>query len=162
MIRLLKTLPLMALPPLALAVALGPVGMARAEDKGVADKTSDHRLEQAFGSTIVSTYPDGRQAELWLKRDGSYTAEGRRHDRSSGRWQVKDDKGGPKLCLKQHAPFPAPFSYCTGVPQGGLDRPWTGKAYTGEQIRIRLEKGIVDPAKDGASKAQAARSDADG
>ena len=26
----------------------------------------------AFGSTIVSTYPDGRQAELWLKRDGTY------------------------------------------------------------------------------------------
>lgn len=154
MIRLLKIL-----PPLAVVGALGLQAVAHADDKG---GTSDHRLEQAFGSTIVSTYPDGRQAELWLKRDGSYTAEGRRHDRSSGTWRIKDDKDGPKLCLKQHAPFPAPFSYCTGVPGGGLDRPWTGKAYTGEQIRIRLVKGIFDPAKDGARKAQATRSDDNG
>ena len=153
MIRLLKTLPL-----LALTGAVGLAGLARADD----DKASDHRLQQAFGSTIVSTYPDGRQAELWLKRDGSYTAEGRRHDRSSGTWLVKDDKGAAKLCLKQHAPFPAPFSYCTPVPEEGLDKPWTGKAYTGEQIRIKLMKGIVDPAKDGAPKAQAAQTDNDG
>jgi hypothetical protein len=153
MIRLLKTLPL-----LALTGAMGLAGVARAEAKG----EGDHRLQQAFGSTIVSTYPDGRQAELWLKRDGSYTAEGRRHDRSSGTWQVKDDKGGAKLCLKQHAPFPAPFSYCTGVPEGGLDKPWTGKAYTGEQIRIKLMRGIVDPAKDGGGKAEATRGNNDG
>lgn len=153
MIRLLKTLPLLALTG---AFSLG--GLTGAEAKSEADKSSDHRLEQAFGSTIVSTYPDGRQAELWLKRDGSYTAEGRRHDRSSGAWQVKDDK----LCLKQHAPFPAPFSYCTDVPQGGLDRPWTGKAYTGEQIRIKLMKGIVDPGKGGGGKAEAATPDDNG
>jgi hypothetical protein len=143
---------------LALAAAFGLGGVTGAEARSEADKSSDHRLEQAFGSTIVSTYPDGRQAELWLKRDGSYTAEGRRHDRSSGTWQIKDDK----LCLKQHAPLAAPFSYCTGVPQGGLDRPWTGKAYTGEQIRIKLMKGIVDPAKGGGGKAEAAGSDNDG
>ena len=153
MIRLLKTLPL-----LALAGAFGLGGLTQAQAKSEADKSSDHRLEQAFGSTIVSTYPDGRQAELWLKRDGSYTAEGRRHDHSSGTWQVKDDK----LCLKQHAPFPAPFSYCTPVPQGGLDTPWTGKAYTGEQIRIKLMKGVVDPAKDGGGKAEATHVDDNG
>ena len=153
MIRLLKTLPL-----LALAGALGLNGLARADAKSEADKTSDHRLEQAFGSTIVSTYPDGRQGELWLKRDGSYAAEGRRHDRSSGTWQVKGDK----LCLKQHTPFPAPFSYCTGVPEGGIDKPWNGKAYTGEQIRIKLMKGIVDPGNGPEGKAEAARPDDNG
>ena len=52
-------------------------------------------LEKSFGNTIVSTYPDGRQAELWLQRGGTYAAEGRRHDRSSGHWKVKDGK----LCL---------------------------------------------------------------
>jgi hypothetical protein len=153
MIRLLNALPL-----LALTGTLGLACVARAED----DKASDRRLQQAFGSTIVSTYPDGRQAELWLNRDGSYAAEGRRHDRSSGSWQVKDDRGVPKLCLKQHAPFPAPFSYCTGVPEEGLDKPWTGKAYTGEQIRIRLMKGVVDPAKGAGGKAEAAHTNNDG
>ena len=149
--RLSKLLPL-----LALAGALG--GPARAQDEAHA-ATRDSRLELAFGSTIVSTYPDGRQAELWLKRDGSYAAEGRRHDRSGGNWQVKDDK----LCLKQHQPFPAPFSYCTGVPKGGLDKPWTAKAFTGEAISIKLVRGVVDPtSKDAAPKAEAHHADDNG
>jgi hypothetical protein len=139
MTELPKTLPL-----LAMVCALAPAAV-RAEDAAAA-ALHDSRLEAAFGSTIVSTYPDGRQAELWLNRDGSYTAEGRRHDRSSGVWQVKQDKDGPKLCMKQRRPFPAPFSYCTGVPDGGIGSPWAGKAYTGEKISIRLVRGIYDPA----------------
>jgi hypothetical protein len=116
------------------AALLGLAGHALAADRS--DK--DRMLDQAFGSTIVSTYPDGRQAELWLQRDGSYTSEGRRHDRASGRWQVKGDK----LCMKQQRPIAAPFSYCTPVPADGLDKAWTSKAFTGEQIRIKLVKGL--------------------
>jgi hypothetical protein len=143
MIRLLKTLPLTAVAALGIAATAWADG---------ASSSADHRLEKAFGSTIVSTYPDGRQAELWLKRDGTYTAEGRRRvDRSNGTWQIKDDK----LCMKQHAPIPAPFAYCTPVPEGGIDRPWTGKAYTGEQITIKLVKGVFDPGKNGAAKGAA-------
>lgn len=150
-------------PTLALALAL-PLA-ARAEDQGPA-VPHDSRLETAFGSTIVSTYPDGRQAELWLKRDGTYESEGRRHDRSSGVWQIKgDDQHGHKLCMKQRRPFPAPFAFCTPTPER-LDRPWTAKAYTGEQISVRLVRGIFDPAKggqqDGGQKAQAGRSDDNG
>ncbi len=164
------TAPLKTLSLLALAGAVGLAGLARAQDVAPA-AVHDSRLEEAFGSTIVSTYPDGRQAELWLKRDGTYTAEGRRHDRSDGAWQVKADKGAYKLCLKQHRPIPAPFSYCTDVPDGGLNKGWSGKAYTGEAISIRLVHGIHDPAprgekdggkKDGDQKAQAARSDQEG
>ena len=146
-------------PIAALALSLAAAGLASAEGKNDA-AAQDSRLEQAFGSTIVSTYPDGRQAELWLKRDGSYTAEGRRHDRSGGTWQIKD--GGSKLCLRQRRPFPAPFSFCTGVPEGGLDKPWTGKAYTGEQTSIKLVKGVYDPAKGGDKNAQAGQSDDQG
>jgi hypothetical protein len=146
---------------LALPLALGSA--ARAEDDAQSQPMPhDERLEKAFGSTIVSTYPDGRQAELWLKRDGSYESEGRRHDRSSGVWQIKgDDKQGRRLCMKQRRPFPAPFSFCTPVPEGGVDRPWTAKAYTGEQISVRLVRGVYDPAKadqqEAPRKAQAAR-----
>jgi hypothetical protein len=159
MIRLLKTL------PVAVVAAFGIAATAYA---GGAGKAPDSRLEEAFDSTIVSTYPDGREAELWLKRDGSYTAEGRRHDRSSGTWQIKTDKNGQKLCLRQHAPFPAPFNFCTGVPEGGLDKPWAGKAPTGEATRIRLIRGVYDPARNGKDakseqgKAQASRPDSEG
>ena len=100
-------------------------------------------LNEAFGNTIVSTYPDGRQAELWLHPDGGYDAEGRRHDRSSGHWKVK----GEKLCLKQSHPLSIPFTYCTPMVQGDIGASWTAKAVTGEPIHIRLVRGVVDPAQ---------------
>lgn len=86
-------------------------------------------LEKAFEGTIVSTYPDGRKAELWLNRDGSYTSEGRRHDRHTGRWTMK----GEKVCFKRMI-----FTYCTAIPSGDE---FTTKAVTGETIRVRLEPG---------------------
>jgi hypothetical protein len=162
MSRLHETVPLLT-PALALTLAAGvAASAARAEDEAQSPP-HDARLETAFGSTIVSTYPDGRQAELWLKRDGAYEAEGRRHDRSSGTWQIKgDDQHGHKLCMKQHRPIPAPFSFCTPCPDR-LDQPWTAKAYTGEQISVRLVRGVFDPARDGqqdgGGKAQTARGD---
>lgn len=92
-------------------------------------------LQQAFGGTIVSTYPDNRKAELWLHESGSYDAMGRRGDRSSGRWSVQGDK----LCLKQSHPFAPPFfHYCTPIPSSDH---WTAKAVTGETIKVRLVKG---------------------
>jgi hypothetical protein len=147
---------------LTLAVAGAFAASAvRAEDEPLG--VHDGRLEMAFGSTIVSTYPDGRQAELWLKRDGTYEAEGRRHDRTSGTWSIKNERDGMKLCLKQRKPIAAPpfFSYCPEVPEGGLDKPWTGKAFTGERISIRLVRGVYDPAKGEQPRGQNAQADKD-
>ena len=73
----------------------------------------------------------------------SYDAEGRKHDRSSGHWKIK----GEKLCLKQSHPFSFPFTYCTPLMQGESGTSWTAKAVTGENIRVELVKGVVDPAK---------------
>jgi hypothetical protein len=94
-------------------------------------------LRSAFGNTIVSTYPDGRKAELWLQPDGSYTAEGRRHDRSDGHWQVR----GARICLRQSHPLTLPISYCTAVPSSGVGSEWSARAVTGEKIRVRLIEG---------------------
>jgi hypothetical protein len=94
-------------------------------------------VEKAFGNTIVSTYPDGRQGQLWLQPGGAYAAQGRRHDPSSGHWSVKGDK----LCLKQTKPIFAPFSFCTQVPSGGVGSTWSAKAVTGEDIKVKLVKG---------------------
>jgi hypothetical protein len=96
-------------------------------------------IAKAFGNTIVSTYPDGRKAELWLQPGGSYTAEGRRHDRSSGRWSLK----GGKVCLRQSRPIAVPFSYCTPIPAGGMNASWSAKAVTGEAIRVSVVRGHV-------------------
>jgi hypothetical protein len=96
-------------------------------------------VQKAFGNTIVSTYPDGRKAELWLQPGGAYTAKGRRNDPSSGRWSIK----GGKLCLKQAHPFPAPFTFCTPIPSNGLTGTWSAKAVTGEAIKVKLAPGRV-------------------
>ena len=111
------------------------IGLAAASLMGAAPAPAG--LEAAFGNTIVSTYPDGRTAELRLQRDGRYTAEGRRHDPSSGKWTAKGDK----LCLKQSSPIPAPFAFCAPMIRGGVGTTWTGKAVTGEAIRLKLVAG---------------------
>lgn len=95
-------------------------------------------IQRAFGDTIVSTYPDGRTAKLWLDPSGSYQAMGRRRDRSSGHWRIERNR----LCLKQDHPATLPFfRYCTPIP--ARDR-WTTKAVTGETIQVRLVKGRGD------------------
>ncbi len=119
-----------------LATALA--GPLHAEDRTASRATS---VEAAFGNTIVSTYADGRTGELWLSPDGSYTAEGRRHDPSRGHWSVK----GQRLCLKQVRPVPVPFSFCTAIPNVGMGQPWAAKAASGDAITVKVVTGHVDP-----------------
>jgi len=121
-------------------ITLTAIALAAAVPCLAAEATA---LHATFGNTIVSTYPDGRKAELWLHPDGAYDAEGRKHDRSSGHWKIK----GEKLCLKQSHPFAFPFTYCTPMVQGAIGASWSGKAVTGEPIHIQLVRGVVDPAQ---------------
>jgi hypothetical protein len=107
---------------------------------GVASAHADvppAQLQQAFGNTILSTYPDGRTARLWLQPNGAYTAQGRRGDPSSGHWKIK----GQRICLSQSRPFAAPFAFCTAVPSGGIGAVWSARAVTGETIRVKIVQG---------------------
>lgn len=113
---------------IAAAIAIAAPAAQAADTSGV---------KAAFGNTIVSTYPDGRTARLWINADGTYRGEGRRKKPSSGTWSVK----GEKICLKQKKPYPAPITYCTKVRSGGVGTSWAGKAVTGEKIRITLVAG---------------------
>ena len=94
-------------------------------------------LRPAFDNTLVSTYPDGRTARLWLAEGGTYTGQGRRGGRNSGVWQVK----GANICLRQRRPVPVPMTYCTPIVAGGVGTSWTAKAVTGERIRVTLVAG---------------------
>ena len=88
-------------------------------------------LERAFNGTVVSTYPDGRTAQLWLNRDGTYTSMGRRHDRHSGRWSANGDR----VCFRMSI-----FRYCTAIPTS-TGASFTTRAVTGETIQVRLVPG---------------------
>ncbi len=112
---------------LALAAAAGPCFA----DDGAG------LLATAFTNTIISTYPDGRNAKLWLKPGGAYMAEGREHEPSNGHWRVKDGK----LCLSQTHPFAFGFVYCTALSQFSSGTRWISKAVTGETIEIKLVQG---------------------
>ena len=95
-------------------------------------------LEPAFHNTVVSTYPDGRQARLWLDPDGSYTAEGRKGDHTSGHWTLK----GEEICLRQSSPPTLPISYCTAVPPpGGVGAVWAAKSVFGDPLKVTLVPG---------------------
>jgi hypothetical protein len=120
---------------IVLAISLAAIaGSALADTKA--------SVARAFGNTIVSTYPDGRKAETWLKADGTYTGMGRKKtDPSSGHWTIKGDK----VCLKQSKPFGAPFSVCIKVPAAGLEKGFQNKAVTGEMTTVTLVHGHVVP-----------------
>lgn len=98
---------------------------------------AESELKPAFGNTIVSTHPDGRQAKLWLNRDRTYAAQGRKGQASSGVWKVK----GKKLCLSQRKPISLPLSYCKAVPPVALGGQWSDIAVTGERVKNRLVRG---------------------
>ena len=96
-------------------------------------------LRPAFINTIVSSYPDGRTAYLWLDRGGGYRATGRRGQRSDGHWSLKGDK----VCLKQSHPMAIPFHYCTAVPAGGAGTKWTAKDIGGQTLNLQMVAGRV-------------------
>lgn len=91
-------------------------------------------LSAAIGATIVSTHPDGRQAKLMLKADHSYSAVGRKGQRSGGTWALKDGK----LCLSQKAPYPGPFRLCKAIPDVKADKTWRDTAFNGEPVVNRI------------------------
>ena len=123
----------------ALTIGAVLVVVAHAAPAFAAD--GDAPLEAALGATIVSTHPDGRQAKLWLKRDGTYEAQGRAGERSGGVWRLTIDK----LCLSQRRPFPIPFSYCKAVPPVSIGKPWREKAFNGDPVTNEVVPGGPPP-----------------
>ena len=95
-------------------------------------------LREAFSNTIVSTYPDGRTAKLWLNADGTYRAQGRKRDPSNGKWRLK---GSDQICLRQSKPATLPLSYCTAVPSGGVGSTWAAKSVFGDPLKVKLIAG---------------------
>ena len=112
----------------AFAIALMTAGAVSAQETG---------LTPAFGNTIVSTHPDGRQARLWLNADHTFSAEGRGGNRSSGSWRVR----GQRLCLSQRRPVPIPFSYCHPFPQISIGRRWDDTASNGDAVVNEITRG---------------------
>jgi hypothetical protein len=94
-------------------------------------------LEAAFGNTILSTYPNGMTAALYLNRDGSYTGQSRRREFIDGRWSLRPGE----VCFRQSRPFPIPFSICRPLATPAIGDMWAAKAVTGETLTVTLLAG---------------------
>jgi glutamine cyclotransferase len=94
-------------------------------------------LAPVFGNTLVSTYPDGRTARLWMRAGGVYEGTGRRGEHTAGSWRVRDGK----VCFSQRRPIPMPVTYCTPIVRGSVGARWTARAVTGETIQVQLVAG---------------------
>lgn len=94
-------------------------------------------LTPAFRGTIVSTYPSGRSAKLWLNPDGTYKGRGAKGAAYAGVWKLK----GEKVCLKQTQPKSIPFTFCQSIPNVKAGQTWTSKSPKGEPLVNRLEAG---------------------
>ena len=98
---------------------------------------SASELQAAFSNTLVSTYPDGRTARLWLTEGGRFEGQDRRGGRNAGVWRVQDGK----LCLSQRRPLPLPGQFCTPIVRVSVGSSWNTRAMTGENIRVTLVAG---------------------
>lgn len=112
----------------AVATVLGGASPSLAQSSG---------LEPAFGNTIVSTHPDGRQARLWLSADHTFRAQGRGGNRSSGVWRVRGDR----LCLTQRRPLPIPIAYCHRFPRHSVGDRWNDTASNGDAVVNQIVAG---------------------
>ena len=117
--------------PLGLAALLLAVAPASAGP--------DARVAAAFGNTVVSTYPDGRNQLIWLEPDGRWTGLSRTRKALAGKWTVKADK----LCMRQQTPPTLPFSYCTAFPPDAhVGAAWMSKDFGGTPIQLKLVRGL--------------------
>lgn len=122
-------------------LGLGALLLAAAPGLSAADPSAaaDARVGAAFGNTIISTYPDGRTQEIWLKPGGAWAGLSRTHRRLAGKWTLRGDK----VCLRQKTPPTLPFSYCTPFPQDArVGAAWTSRDFVGTPIRLKLVRGL--------------------
>ncbi|MBS0333613.1 MAG: hypothetical protein JSS35_12670 [Proteobacteria bacterium] len=113
-----------------LALSGGLIGAGVLLTAAAPPQKDNAQLQKAFSGTIISTYPDGRTAKLWMKPSGDFISEGRRHERHTGHWKLSGDK----VCFRRGL-----FGYCTKIPTDG--NAFTTRAVTGETIRVRLAPG---------------------
>jgi hypothetical protein len=122
---------------------LGLVAASCAAALGLAAQASGlSGVSAAFGNTVVTTYPDGRNQRIWLHEDGSWEGVNRRGASIAGRWELRAEK----ICLRQIKPINLPITYCTDFPSDSVPgAQWTGRDMTGRPIQLTLQRGVQKP-----------------
>ncbi len=94
-------------------------------------------IENAFGNTVISHYPDGAWVKHWFNRDGSYQAIFSDGRRLSARWAIE----GERVCLNGIRPRLLLSRFCTAMVEASVGQTWQGRDPLGRRVRNELVAG---------------------
>jgi hypothetical protein len=115
----------------ALMVALG-IAVAATPQAAKAD------IEQAFGNTLVSHYPDGGWVRHWFNPDGTYSARFSSGRTISARWRVEGDR----VCLNNITPSIMMISrFCSPMISASVGERWESRDPLGRRVTNVLQRG---------------------
>ena len=94
-------------------------------------------INDAFGNTVVSRYPDGGWVKHWFNPDGSYAAQFSDGRRLSARWSVR----GERVCLSHIRPSMLIPRVCTTLIDADIGETWQSRDPLGRRVQNVLVAG---------------------
>ena len=94
-------------------------------------------INDAFGNTVVSRYPDGGWVKHWFNPDGSYAAQFSDGRRLSARWSVR----GERVCLSHIRPSMLIPRVCTEMIDADIGETWQSRDPLGRRVQNVLLAG---------------------
>lgn len=94
-------------------------------------------INDAFGNTVVSHYPDGGWVKHWFNPDGSYSAHFSDGRRLSARWAIDGDR----ICLTNMRPNMLIPRFCTTMIDADIGETWQSRDPLGRRVRNVLVAG---------------------
>jgi hypothetical protein len=123
-----------ALLGFAALVAFGFAGVALADT-----------MAETYGNTVLATNDKGETSKLWFKADGTYTVEGAKGEKGSGKWAIKDGKycSTPNLPADAKPDTPAPKETCVEYQANHkVGDKWTQNDVDGKPVTVEIKKGM--------------------
>lgn len=94
-------------------------------------------IDDAFGNTVVSRYPDGNWVKHWFNRDGSYLARFSDGRELRARWALRGDR----VCLDQMQPSMIISRFCTPMIEASVGEAWQSRDPLGRRVQNVLIAG---------------------
>lgn len=95
-------------------------------------------IDQAFGNTLVSHYPDGGWVRHWFNPDGSYSARFSSGRTITGRWRIEGDR----VCLNNITPAIMMISrFCSPMISASVGERWVSRDPLGRRVTNVLQRG---------------------
>lgn len=94
-------------------------------------------MNNAFGNTVLSRYPDGGWVKHWFNPDGTYAAQFSDGRRLAARWSVQ----GERVCLTHMRPNMLIPRFCTALIEADVGQTWSSRDPLGRRVQNVLVAG---------------------